>query len=308
LREALAVARCWDADATGLVHLRTGENSVWRATLAGKPFVLRITAEPHRSSAQLEAELAFVNHLQAGGLAVARPQSMAGGAYVLDTSALVATQERTHATVFSWLAGRHFSYHSPDVDRPLFHLWGETMARLHQLSRAFEPGAAPRRPDWPDDRLAGCSLDGVVLDSETVRLRDELVGRIRRLTPEPTHYGMVHGDFERGNFVLDSGSIGLFDFDDCCRHWFFWDIACALWVFRNATAEERARILGWFLEGYAVVREPDARCIDHWSELIRLRTLALLLRRLRQPAGLMGRTDRMWVARTRAWLQSGWSW
>jgi len=308
LHEALDVARCWDAHATGVVHLRAGENCTWRMTLGGKPFVLRITDETHRSSAQIEAELAFVDHLWAGGLGVARAQPMPWGARVLDSSALVSAHGRTHATVFSWLAGRHFSYHSPDINRPLFRLWGETMARLHQLSCTFHPGTATRRPDWPDDPVAGCSLDGVALDDETVRLRDELVGWIRSITPEPAHYGMVHGDFERTNFVLEEGSIGLFDFDDCCRHWYFWDIACALWVFRRATAEERARILGWFLDGYAAVREPDSRCVHHFSEVIRLRTLSLLLRRLRQPARLLGTADRDWVARTQAWLQSSWSW
>jgi Ser/Thr protein kinase RdoA (MazF antagonist) len=182
------------------------------------------------------------------------------------------------------------------------------MARLHQLSCTFEGRPGARRPDWPDDPVAGCRVGGVVLEAETLALRDELIRWMRGMPPEPAHYGMVHGDFERTNFVLDGSSIGLFDFDDCCRHWFVWDIACALWVFRNAAADERARILGWFLEGYATVREPDTRRMQHFSEAIRLRTVALLLHRLRRPAGFTGTADRDWIARTQAWLHSRWSW
>ena len=307
-REALEVAQCWDARATGLAHLRAGENCTWRLTLGGRPCVLRLTGESHRDRAQLEAELAFVDHLSAGGLHVAQALPMPGGGRVLGVSGRASAHERIHATVFEQLPGRHFAYRSRDIDRPLFRLWGETMARLHHLSCTFEAPPEARRPEWPDDPVAGCRLDCVVLDVETLALRDELLHWIRGMPPEPPHYGMVHGDFERTNFLLHEGSIGLFDFDDCCRHWFFWDIACALWVFRNATADERTRILGWFLEGYSAVRDPDARRMEHFSEVIRLRTVALLLNRLRRPAGLIGQADRDWIARTRAWLHSRWSW
>ena len=307
-REALEVAHCWDARATGLVHLRAGENSTWRLTLGGRPCVLRLTGESHRDRAQLEAEIAFVEHLAAGGLHVAPALPIPGGGRVLDVSEMVPTPERIHATVFERLPGRHFAYRSRDIDRPLFRLWGETMARLHRLSCTFEARPDARRPEWPDDPVAGCRLDGVVLDAETRALREDLLNWMREMSPEPAHYGMVHGDFERTNFLLHGGSIGLFDFDDCCRHWFIWDIACAMWVFRNATAGERTRILGWFLEGYAAVREPDSRRMEHFSEVIRLRTVALLLHRLRRPAGLISAADRDWMARTGAWLHSRWSW
>jgi Ser/Thr protein kinase RdoA (MazF antagonist) len=307
-REALEVAQRWDARATGLVHLRSGENCTWRLTLGGRPCVLRLTAESHRDRGQLEAELDFVDHLSAGGLHVAEALPMPGGGRVLDVSGLASTPERIHATVFEWLPGRHFAYRSPDIARPLFHLWGGTMARLHRRSCTFEARPEARRPEWPDDPVAGCRFDGVVLDAETRALRDDLLRWMREMSPEPAHYGMVHGDFERTNFLLHRGSIGLFDFDDCCRHWFVWDIACALWVFRNATADERTRILGWFLEGYAAVREPDSRRLQHFSEIIRLRTVALLLHRLRRPAGHIDKADRDWIARTRAWLRSRWSW
>lgn len=307
-REALDVARQWDAGATEIVPFRSGENSTWGVTLKGRPRVLRLTAEEHRTRALLEAELAFIDHLSAGGMHVARAVPTPAGIRVLDASARISTPERIHAVVFERLSGRHYAYHSPDIDRPLFRLWGETMGRLHRLSLTFEAPPQARRPDWPDDPVAGCRVDSVALDAETRALRDELVGWMRRMPPESAHYGMVHGDFERTNFLLDDGSIRLFDFDDCCRHWFFWDIACALWVFRNAAADERSRILGWFLEGYASIREPDARRMESFSEGIRLRTIALLLYRLRRPAGSTSPADRDWIAQTRAWLHTPWSW
>jgi Ser/Thr protein kinase RdoA (MazF antagonist) len=131
---------------------------------------------------------------------------------------------------------------------------------------------------------------------------------LRRFQPKPIHYGLVHGDFEKTNFLILDGTIGLFDFDDSCYHWFAWDIACALWVFRNATPGERSRFLSWFLEGYSAVREPDAERLDGFTELVRLRTVALVLHRLRNPERFASEADSEWVGRTRTWLRSSWSW
>jgi Ser/Thr protein kinase RdoA (MazF antagonist) len=307
-REALDVARRWAIDATALEHIRTGENCTWRVTVDGRPSVLRLTTDAHRTRALLEAELDFVDHLSAGGLRVARAVPAPDGARVLDASSLVRRGETVHATVVEWLDGRHFTYRSPDIDRPLFRRWGETMGRLHRLSCTFEARPGVGRPEWHEDEVTGCSVRGVVIDAGTRALRDDLVAWIRDMRPEVAHYGMVHGDFERTNFLLDGERIGIVDFDDCCRHWFFWDVACALWVFRNETADNRARFLGWFLEGYAEVREPDARRLQHFSDGIRLRTVALLLHRMRRPAGSMDAADRDWIARTKAWLHSPWRW
>ena len=42
-------------------------------------------------------------------------------------------------------------------------------------------------------------------------------------------YGLIHNDFNDGNFTVDydNGDITVFDFDDCCYFWFIYDLACA---------------------------------------------------------------------------------
>jgi Ser/Thr protein kinase RdoA (MazF antagonist) len=307
-REALEVSRLWDMAATGVAHLRTAENSNWRVEFAGRKWVLRLTRKTHRTRRQLEAELDFVEHVAAGGAQVARPLRTPSGDRVVDATECMSTRERTYATLFQRLQGRHFEYHSADIAAPLFRVWGAAMARLHELSRSFEARRGFRRPEWSEDPVAGCQVGCAVVERETLALREDLVRWLRGLKPDPLHYGMVHGDFERTNFLLDHGSIQLFDFDDCCRHWFVWEIACALWAFRNAAGEDRTRILRWFLEGYSAIRPPDTERLASFSELMRLRTIALLLRRLRDPVLFAGAADRDWIDRTGAWLRSPWSW
>lgn len=303
--EAMKVALRWDPTARDVVHVRTGENSTWRALVGGSSHALRFTDERHRTRSMLEAELDFVSYLATAGLHVARPLPLPGGERVLDATELVSTPGRTYAAAFEWLDGRPYEYHSPDVDRPLFILWGTTMAKLHALSVAYvAPDTA--RPDWTDDAVAGCAVRDVATSRDTILLRNDLVRLIESWSYDPAHYGLVHGDFERTNFVLDGDRIALFDFDDCCRHWFAWDIACALWVFRHDHAETRARLLDWFLEGYSLVKEPDQRRLQHFSELVQLRTIALLLHRLRRGSADHG--AREWVTRNEAWLHSAWRW
>ncbi|RPH56038.1 MAG: hypothetical protein EHM89_16125 [Acidobacteria bacterium] len=271
-QDALAIARLWHAKATQPVHIRDGENSTWGIELGGRRAILRLTSEAHRTREQLEAELAFVDHVAAGGLTVACGLESLAGQRIVDASRFVANRERTYASAFPRFDGRHFEYYSTDIDQPLFHLWGRTMGRLHALSQGFKAGAEFRRPDWPEDEVAGCYASEVAPDEEALPLRNQLIAWLGAQASEPAHYGMVHGDFERTNFLLQDGSIQVFDFDDCCHHWFCWDIACALWVFRNASREERACFLGWFLEGYCAVREPDTARLARFSDLIRLRT------------------------------------
>jgi Ser/Thr protein kinase RdoA (MazF antagonist) len=306
--EALAAARLWDPRASEPTHIRNGENSTWNIGFGRKRWILRLTSETHRTRDQLEAELELIYHLAAGGLHVARAIEALDRQRIVDASQSVGSSERIYAALFVHLEGRHFEYHSADVDRPLFDLWGRTMGRLHALSRDFEPAGQHARPDWPDDEVAGCSASGLGDDDELLPLRDQLIAWLRREESEPAHYGMVHGDFERTNFLLRDGSMQIFDFDDCCRHWFCWDIACALSAFRNAGRDERARFLGWFLEGYAAVREPDTARMERFSDLIRLRTVSLLLHRIRKTELATSKADEEWIQRTRNWLGSTWSW
>jgi Ser/Thr protein kinase RdoA (MazF antagonist) len=293
--DPLAAAQRWDPDASAVRHLRDGENSTWEVAGAAGAHVLRLTREAHRTKDQLEAELDFIEHVAVSGLPVARPRSAPGGERVLEVA------DGVFAVLFPKLPGRPFEFHSADIGAPLFRAWGETMARLHACSIRFRPREGFHRPEWLDDRLAGCPDRGS-LPAPLSRACEELLAWVRALPPDPRHYGMVHGDFERTNFLLDGGTIRVFDFDDCCRHWFAWDVACALWVFRHAPQGERARMLAWFLEGYAAVRPPDHERLSRFSDWIRLRTLALLIRRLPMPG------DRLWVERAQAWLATPWRW
>lgn len=80
-------------------------------------------------------------------------------------------------------------------------------------------------------------------------VRDKILAHlkiIKELPKDRESYGLLHGDFNDGNFTVDytNGDITAFDFDDACYFWFVYELASA-WeggvgraMFRDLTARK----------------------------------------------------------------------
>jgi len=85
--------------------------------------------------------------------------------------------------------------------------------------------------------------------------------RLRALQVDDGNYGIIHYDFELDNLLWEDEVVSVIDFDDCVRHWFVMDFACALQDLFDEhsggfdVTEER---FAAFLRGYRSVRAmPD---------------------------------------------------
>ena len=310
---AAVVAR-WKGDPRTVVHVRDGENAVYRFVAEGRPRILRLSETVHRSRDQLEAELEFIRFVSCAGIAlqsfaVACPVASVDGAWVEAASTDGATGTSWHAVAFEEASGRHFEFFSPDIDRPLFLKWGRALGALHSISREFRPRAELRRPLWTEQDGTRCDVAGVT-PAETMALRehDRLVEWLTRLPAPNEHWGLIHADFERTNFVLDGETLRVYDFDDACYHWYVADIAHALWVFRGAPPEDRTRFLDWFLEGYRERAGVVEDLLEDFSWFIRLRSLSLFVRRVRLRTSEGRRTDDAWEQRMRTAFETPYRW
>ena len=56
-----------------------------------------------------------------------------------------------------------------------------------------------------------------------------ILGEINSLPKDQDSFGLIHGDFNDGNFTVDysNGDITVFDFDDSCYFWFMYELASA---------------------------------------------------------------------------------
>jgi Ser/Thr protein kinase RdoA (MazF antagonist) len=52
---------------------------------------------------------------------------------------------------------------------------------------------------------------------------------LKKLPRDKDAYGLIHGDFNDGNFTVDynNGNLTVFDFDDACYFWFAHELASA---------------------------------------------------------------------------------
>jgi Ser/Thr protein kinase RdoA (MazF antagonist) len=301
------LAGLWLGTPSILTHVRHGANAVYQLQTGDAGFFLRITNDRHRSRGQLEAELDYIRFVASRGVAAACPLPSRRGADV--ETAHAANGESWHAVVFAAAPGRHFQFFSTDIDRALFRVWGSTMGALHTASRAFTPAALRRRPTWSEQDTTGCDLTGISMAESAVRREHACITEwltSRRATPES--WGMIHGDFERTNFVLDESTLRLFDFDDACYHWYVADIAHALWAFRNAPPDDRARFLAWFLEGYRERCDITGDIQRDLSWFVRLRSLSLFLNRLHAREALGVSEDGRWQQRMRTELAKPFWW
>jgi amicoumacin kinase len=304
-RFAATLPMFWGGDAATLEPLRQGESQVYRFRAAGgggERRILRLTSDAHRVRSQLEAELEFVTFVRTRGVSAAPPLRSGAGEEVVTVA--LAAGGVVHAVAFEEMPGRHFAYRSPDIDRPLFARWGRAMGTLHAASRAFRPAAGrPRRHRWSEDEVLRCGAGALPPSEDAARREHErLHGWLATLPETPESFGLIHGDFERTNFLLDGDErLHVFDFDDACYHWYLADAAHALWAFRGAAPDERRRFLGWFLDGYREGGGVDSAAFDDVAEtvgrFVRLRSLALFVHHLRR-----GSASEAWAERMRAWL------
>ena len=260
LTEAL---RCFGFAPTPLLELE-GSAFVYEGLREGLPCILKIapgvwnTAQQITGSTreQLLAEVDFVRYLAENGLPVALPLPSRDGNWV----ELLPLDD--HACFLAYAFKKAPGEMYPDEDEVHFPAailveWGRLSGWLHRLSAAYLPHPQRRRLPWHTNDL----LDFPALIPNEQKLvyqrRDELLDRLNALPQDPEFYGLVHGDFHHGNFLVEGEKITLFDFDAAEYFWYAGEVCVALYnclpLPRAETAKRRRYALDYlqqFLRGY----------------------------------------------------------
>lgn len=209
-------------------------NLVYEYRADGEPRILRISYRPDRGAEMIRAELDYVEYLARHGVRVARPVSSGADRLVEEISVEGGTLP---VVAFERAPGMRvpdngYRYREDAPISEYFENWGAMLGRMHALAMDYAPpdGLAPR-PDWFALHRPGRWLASRVPERlRTVRERiAALFDEIAALPRERGAYGLIHGDFMDGNFCVDysKGNMTVFDFDDCCRFWFVFELASA---------------------------------------------------------------------------------
>ena len=260
-------------------------NLVYACIQNNHPVILRVSFRQDRSYNQIRAELNFINHLSENGVRVARPISSCDAKLIEEYHV-----EMSPIFLVCFEKGRGMRVPDNDYryreDAPIdeyFHNWGKVLGQMHKSSKSFlRENNQIRRPDWFKLHAQQLDID-TIIPAELQLVRDRVRSLLRDIGMLPKDqqcYGLLHGDFNDGNFTVDysNGDITVFDFDDCCYFWFVYELASA-WeggigriMFKGL--DERRSFMRYYmekvLEGYFSENELSADWIDKIPLFIRL--------------------------------------
>ncbi|MGB3717221.1 MAG: phosphotransferase, partial [Candidatus Promineifilaceae bacterium] len=111
-----------------------------------------------------------------------------------------------------------------------FQNWGRVLGQMHARAKTYRPPSEHvKRSDWFELHRPEELIEARVPERLSI-VRDRLQSlfeALRSLERDRDSYGLIHGDFNDGNFTVDytNGDITVFDFDDCCYFWFVYELA-----------------------------------------------------------------------------------
>lgn len=216
------------ADPASLNFIRRSQNEVFSFTnKEGTARILRLTADSHRSVAEIEDELEWLCHLKESGLSVCGPVRQGDGSLV---SSIGDSQDLNHAVVFETAAGERLA--TENLSSKLYYLHGKHLGALHAFSRNASRRYLRRRKPWDEERYFTSDIEDFLPEE----IRDPVRGAWKELrtalvtmpVTSETH-GPVHLDLGYSNFFFNGNHLQIFDFDNCCRGFYACDIAVALY-------------------------------------------------------------------------------
>lgn len=209
-------------------------NLVYRCMRKDVPVILRVSYRPDRTYHQLLGEIDFIQFLAKNHARVSTPICSNKGNFVEEINV---GEQPFYLVCFSKGVGVRVpdnNYHYRD-DAPIeeyYRNWGQTLGLFHSLSKKYVSKSSDFvRPDWFDlhaQELEMNSEDFAKLPLVSKNIKNLLV-EINSLPKTPESYGLIHGDFNDGNFTVNysNGEMTVFDFDDCCYFWYAYELASA---------------------------------------------------------------------------------
>lgn len=280
--QALALWHMDDADAE-LAAQR--ENTVWRVRWLGRDYALRCHRPGYRSAPELRSELQWMSHLADAGLAVPEP-------FPLPDGRLVGLVDERHVSLLTWLPGHPIGalgrLHEELDPASLGYEMGRMMARLHDVSDAWDLPTGFTRPDWRRNELLGPDpLWGRFWEHPDLDAgQREILERARTLADghlgeieNDADQGLIHADLLTENVLMSGDGLAFLDFDDGAVGFRDFEIATFLGKFVGSPIFETLRTAT--CDGYAIRRTVDPHSLD----------LFLLLRALTYPGWIMSRLN-----------------
>jgi amicoumacin kinase len=258
------------------------ENYVFEVFREEQPLVLRITHSSHRGLGDIEAELDWMHFLNQHGVNCPEVYLSSNGHTVEGYT--VVDGSTFFACLYSKVEGAPVKVNSEQFNHELFHAWGKVIGRMHAATKNYQPEKGLKtRPFWHEEELLAVE-EYFPHEPVIINHTHELIQELRKLPQGHDHFGLIHTDIHSGNFFYDGQKVNVFDFDDCCYHWFASDIAIPLYYsifygFRSASEQKKTDFANEFLTHFTKGYEECNSLPENWKEhlplFLRLRDITL---------------------------------
>ncbi|WP_256721214.1 phosphotransferase enzyme family protein [Paenibacillus amylolyticus] len=210
-----------------------GRNVVYTCEQEGREsLILRVSFLPDRKREDYIAELEYVRYLFEHGASVSNVVSSKKG-HLLEE--ITYGEHTFFICMFVKAKGKllvenHYQYREGVPLTEYYYNSGKVLGRMHQLSKGYTP---VHRRHHLIDNYSGEYIDNLVPESFPL-LKEKMVELLNTLDGLDTNqetFGMIHFDYNDGNYSIDfdTGQITVYDFDNSCFGWYMYDLA-DLWT------------------------------------------------------------------------------
>ena len=252
--------------------LKVRENAVFRVQAAdANAAVLRVHRHGYHSDAALRSELAWLEALNAEGIAVPAVILSAAGE-PFEIVEVEGVPEPRQVDMLSWMPGVPIGTIEEGLNPAIadvhgvFEAVGRLAARLHNQTEVWPQPPGFVRHAWDREGLVGPEplwgrfWEAAVLGAEERRLIHRAKAQVHvDLTAygrPPRRYGLIHADLNLDNMLFDGERVIILDFDDCGFGWHHFDLSTVWTLFHGSDLADAMR--AGVVEGYRRERDlPD---------------------------------------------------
>lgn len=269
-----------------------GRNVVYKCEKEGVGAkIIRITFINDRTLEDLLGEIEYIQYLFKNGGSVSNVISSRNGNLVEEISYenhtfFISLFEKAKGKM---LVDNNYRYREGVPITEYYYNCGKVLGKLHHLSKRYTP--VHRRYVF-FDKYNTEYINKIIPDSLPL-LKEKLNALLKTLEEEDRSsesFGMVHFDFNDGNYMIDfdSGNITVYDFDNSCFCWYMFDLASLWsnglgWIQFEPDAVKRKKFMEDYfnivLEGYRSETKLDNSMLDKLPLFIQVNLMETIIDR-----------------------------
>lgn len=269
----------YNIDPSTIKEIGGFENFVYEYEKNNENFILRFVHSSHRVSAQVEAELEFIDYLDKNNAIVSTVVHSVNDELI----EIIPINDSEYFTIcaFEKALGGHVK--REDVSPEFYQYFGKEVGKLHRLTKKYNP--IHRRIRWDEELYLDTAKEKLKPeDSVIVDRYLDVIKKIQSLPETKDNFGLIHTDLHFGNMFIHNKELTFFDWDDSSYKHFLSDIAIIIYyhfAFTDLSQEiidqKTNEILVDFLKGYRKELEIDTDFFQYMNDFLMLRTIILYL-------------------------------